>query len=235
VCTPRLNFEQDHRSYKELWGCLGCDKGYIPLDYDPIYRIDTFAGASPKGDPEKSKGRGSMRSRSDSLEFALLGLLSQAPLHGYELRKRIQTIFGPFRALSFSVLYPQLRRMMEAGLIEESAADLSSRRSRIVYAITEKGARKFEDLTESVTPETWEDEGFEIRFAFFSPTSAKNRVRILEGRHRRLKEKAEILRGELEKSPVGIDKYLEEWRRHSLETADREIAWLEDMIKTERK
>jgi len=40
---------------------------------------------------------------------------------------------------------------------------------------------------------------------------------------------------ELEKSPVGIDKYLEEWRRHSLETADREIAWLEDMIKTERK
>jgi DNA-binding PadR family transcriptional regulator len=109
--------------------------------------------------------------------------------------------------------------MMEAGLIEESVAESTSRRSRIVYAITD----------------TWEDEGFEIRFAFFSPTSAKNRVRILEGRHRRLKEKAEILRGELEKSPVGIDKYLEEWRRHSLETADREIAWLEDMIKTERK
>jgi len=79
-----------------------------------------------------------MRSRSESLEFALLGLLSQAPLHGYELRKRIQTIFGPFRALSFSVLYPQLRRMMEAGLIEEAVMAATSRRSRIVYAITEK-------------------------------------------------------------------------------------------------
>ncbi len=176
-----------------------------------------------------------VRSRSESLEFALLGLLAQTPLHGYELRKRMGAIFGPFRALSFSVLYPKLRRMMEAGLIAESVDDMSSRRSRIVYAITEKGTDKFESLTESVTPETWEDEGFEIRFAFFSPTSAKNRVRILEGRHRRLKEKAEILRGELEKSPVGIDKYLEEWRRHSLESADREIAWLEDMIKTERK
>ena len=55
-----------------------------------------------------------MRSRSESLEFALLGLLSQSPLHGYELRKRMSAIFGPFRALSFSVLYPQLRRMMEA-------------------------------------------------------------------------------------------------------------------------
>ena len=176
-----------------------------------------------------------MRSRSESLEFALLGLLSQTPLHGYELRKRMGTIFGPFRALSFSVLYPQLRRMLEAGLIEESVVDSPSRRSRIVYDITDKGQARFESLTETVSPETWEDEGFEIRFAFFSPTSSKNRVRILEGRHRRLKEKAEILRGELEKSPIGIDKYLEEWRRHSLESADREIAWLEDMIKTERK
>ena len=176
-----------------------------------------------------------MRSRSDSLEFALLGLLTQMPLHGYELRKRMGSIFGPFRALSFSVLYPQLRRMVEAGVIAESLIEATSRRSRIVYAITEKGQERFSNLTETVSPDTWEDEGFEIRFAFFSPTSAKNRVRILEGRHRRLKEKAEILRGELEKSPIGIDKYLEEWRPHSLESADREIAWLEKMIKTERK
>ena len=179
--------------------------------------------------------RSKMRSRSDSLEFALLALLSQTPLHGYELRKRIGTIFGPFRALSFSVLYPQLRRMMEAGVIAESLVETTSRRPRIVYAITDKGLARFSILTETVSPDTWEDEGFEIRFAFFSPTSSKNRVRILEGRHRRLKEKAEILRGELEKSPIGIDKYLEEWRRHSLESADREIAWLEDMIKIERK
>ena len=80
-----------------------------------------------------------------------------------------------------------------------------------------------------------EDEGFEIRFAFFSPTPSKSRVRILEGRLRRLQEKAEMLRVELERSPSGIDKYLEEWRRHSLESAMREVAWLEDMIKTERK
>ena len=61
-----------------------------------------------------------VRSRSESLEFALLGLLSQNSLHGYELRKRLTAIYGPFRALSFSVLYPQLKRMMLAGLIEES-------------------------------------------------------------------------------------------------------------------
>ena len=69
-----------------------------------------------------------MRSRADSLELALLGLLSQGPLHGYELRKRMSAIFGPFRALSFSVLYPQLRRMLEAGLIQECDSEHGSRR-----------------------------------------------------------------------------------------------------------
>ena len=175
-----------------------------------------------------------MRSRSESLEFALLGLLSQSPLHGYELRKRMTAIFGPFRALSFSVLYPQLRRMMEAGLIDASVAD-TTRRSRIVYEITAKGKKRFETLAETVSPDTWEDEGFEVRFAFFGPTSRPNRVRILEGRHRRLREKAEILRSDLERRDGGTDKYLDECRRHSLESAEREIAWLEDMIKTERK
>jgi len=176
-----------------------------------------------------------MRSRSESLEFALLGLLEEGPLHGYELRKRLMAIFGPFRALSFSVLYPQLKKMVISEVIEAKEIGVTSRRTRIVYTITKKGSQRFEELNSAVTADAWEDEGFGIRFAFFSPTSTTNRVRILEGRHRRLKEKAEILRGELEKSPIGIDKYLEEWRRHSLESAEREIVWLEDMIKTERK
>ena len=171
-----------------------------------------------------------MRSRSESLEFALLGLLSQNPLHGYELRKRLTAIYGPFRALSFSVLYPQLRRMLEKGLIQESVVNPAgrSRRSRIVYHLAPKGEERFAKLTDTVSPDTWEDEGFVVRFAFFGPTSRPNRVRSLEGRHRRL-------RSDLEKRDGGMDKYLDEWRRHSLESAEREIAWLEDMIKTERK
>lgn len=178
-----------------------------------------------------------MRSRADSLEFALLGLLAKDSLHGYELRKRLTSIFGPFRALSFSVLYPQLRRMMLAGLIlqNEVAKGGKSKRKRIVYSITDRGLAKFDELTERATPSSWEDENFEVHVAFFSPTSRKNRIRILEGRLNRLQERADILRRDLERSAVGLDKYLVEWRRHSLETAEREIAWLEEMIKSERK
>jgi DNA-binding PadR family transcriptional regulator len=176
-----------------------------------------------------------MRSRADSLEFALLGLLSDSPLHGYELRKRLMTIFGPFRALSFSVLYPQLKRMVIAQSIEAKEVGVTSRRTRIVYTITEKGLNRFAELNGSVTSHAWEDEGFGVRFAFFSPTTTTNRVRILEGRLRRLQDKAEALRTDLQTQPLGIDKYLEEWRRFSLESLEREISWLEAMIKSEGK
>jgi DNA-binding PadR family transcriptional regulator len=127
--------------------------------------------------------------------------------------------------------------MLEAGLISQAEVPKGgrSKRVRIVYSITEKGRAKFASLTESVSPQSWDDDNFEVHVAFFSPTSSRNRLRILEGRHRRLKEKAEILRADLERSAVGLDKYLIEWRRHSLETAEREIAWLEEMITSERK
>jgi DNA-binding PadR family transcriptional regulator len=178
-----------------------------------------------------------VRSRAESLEFALLGLLTQGPLHGYELRKRLITIYGPFKTLSFSVLYPQLRRMLTAGLIEESLSQTGglSRRARIVYALTQKGVSHFSALTENSGPDAWEDDGFEVRFAFFGPTPARNRLQILEGRHRRLLEKAAILRHELERLPAGIDRYLVEWRRHSLESTEREIVWLVEMINIERE
>jgi DNA-binding PadR family transcriptional regulator len=145
------------------------------------------------------------------------------------------SIYGPFRALSFSVLYPQLHRMLDAGLIQEQISEGTGRRSRIVYLITAKGQERFAAIASKSEPDSWEDESFEVRFAFFGPTPARNRLAILEGRHRKLADKASILHSELEKSPEGLDKYLVEWRRHSLESAEREIAWLEEMINTERK
>ena len=48
------------------------------------------------------------------LEFAVLGLLAESPLHGYELRKRLNALLGTFRAFSYGSLYPTLRRMQAA-------------------------------------------------------------------------------------------------------------------------
>ncbi len=52
------------------------------------------------------------------LELAILGLLMQGPMHGYDLRKRIREEFGPLANLSFGSLYPALGRMERAGAVE---------------------------------------------------------------------------------------------------------------------
>src|ERR1700723_534679 len=63
---------------------------------------------------------GSMgRNRSAVLELAVLGLLRNTPMHGYELRKQITSVLGLFRALSYGSLYPCLHELLAAGLIAE--------------------------------------------------------------------------------------------------------------------
>src|SRR5271156_4117907 len=51
------------------------------------------------------------------LELALLGLLKERPMHGYDLRKRIRENFGPLGNLSFGSLYPALARLETAGAV----------------------------------------------------------------------------------------------------------------------
>ncbi|MGH3527615.1 MAG: PadR family transcriptional regulator, partial [Pseudonocardiaceae bacterium] len=59
------------------------------------------------------------------LELAVLGVLHDAPMHGYELRKRLTGLLGAFRACSYGSLYPTLRRLQRSGFIVEDneAAD----------------------------------------------------------------------------------------------------------------
>lgn len=82
------------------------------------------------------------------LELAILGLLLESPMHGYELRKRLTGLLGAFRAFSYGSLYPALRRMQAAGLIAEDAAPAGTpvRRARRVYRLTDAGRQRFTEL-----------------------------------------------------------------------------------------
>ena len=81
------------------------------------------------------------------LEFAVLGLLHEAPLHGYELRKRLTGVLGAFRVVSYGSLYPCLAKLSRKGLITESASFApGGRRPRITYEITDEGRDGFADL-----------------------------------------------------------------------------------------
>lgn len=184
-----------------------------------------------------------MANRRDVLEFAVLGVLSDGPLHGYELRKRLSGVLGPFRALSYGSLYPCLRRLEAKGLIHEvdltpaidsSAPPLSARRARVVYALTAEGKEEFDSWANQPGPEAWEDEGFAAHLAFFGSTEARVRLRILEGRRSRLEERVDALRESLSRSRERVDAYTLQLQQHGLDGAEREVRWLNELISNER-
>jgi len=173
-----------------------------------------------------------MPSKGATLELAVLGLLQESPLHGYELRKRLNLLLGWTRLLSYGSLYPALKRMLRAGWITEvtTMSSAVSRRQRIVYQITPAGIEYFASEITDAGPAAWEDENFNMRFAFFSRTDASVRLRILEGRRSRLQERLDRTRS----LGSGSDRYQTELRRHAAESVEREVRWLTDLIEAER-
>jgi DNA-binding PadR family transcriptional regulator len=179
-----------------------------------------------------------VRSRSDVLDHAILGLLHRAPMHGYELRKQVNLMLGSFRALSYGSLYPALRSLANRGLIlgSEGYDDrmVGSRRARIVYQLTAAGKEHLDEVLGSSGPSAWDDEEFGVRFSMFAQTDSETRLRILEGRRMRLTERVEAIRQSVARTRERMDEYTAELQRHGLDQVEREVAWLDRLIDDER-
>ena len=181
-----------------------------------------------------------MRTRSDVLELAILGQLQSAPMHGYELRKRLNATLGAFRALSYGSLYPCLKALVVGGWIEATdTADLphalAGKRARIVYQLPAEGKERLARTLSEAEPAAWEDENFDVRFSLFADTDAETRLRILEGRRTRIVERREAMRRHAQLTRERRDHYTLELQRHGLEQIEREVHWLEDLITAERR
>jgi DNA-binding PadR family transcriptional regulator len=180
------------------------------------------------------------------LEFAILGLLVQSPMHGYELRKQLAGVLGGLRSISYGSLYPALKRMHAAGLIATDEPDpraplpadapaLTGRRGKVVYTITAEGKERFHELVSQTGPEAYDDEGrFGVHLAFFGHTAADVRLRILEGRRRTVEQQRDGLLASLSRTRERLDRYTLELQRHGLDSVDREVRWLSELIDRER-
>jgi DNA-binding PadR family transcriptional regulator len=178
------------------------------------------------------------RNRTGVLEFAVLGLLQGTPMHGYELSKQLATVLGAFRALSYGSLYPCLKELRADGLIAEEHDEtepVTNRRSRKVYRLTADGKERLHDLLGEGGPPAWEDDGFGVHFAFFGQTRADVRLRILEGRRSRLEERMEAIRAAFTRTRERVDSCTLELHRHGLESVEREVRWLNELIESERQ
>ena len=168
------------------------------------------------------------------LELAILGLLKERSMHGYQLSKRLTDSLGGLWRVSYGSLYPTLKRLERQGAVEQVFDSQEVGRRKNVYRITERGEALFRVLLEEAGPDAaGEDNRFRVRLAFFKYLSPETRVRVLERRRSFLEERLLTLRTSL--ATNAGDMYTTSLMQHGRESTEQDIAWLNELIAAERR
>lgn len=193
------------------------------------------------------------------LELAILGLLKEHELHGYELKRRLSETLG-LLSVSFGSLYPALARLERAGAVRvvappdqptatipmtgslageraafrtRRASGLAGRakgRSRKVYGITPEGERLFEELLAARGRSADDARSFGLKLAFARHLAPEARLRLLERRRAELLQRLAKANG----TEDDFDAYTRALIEHNKEATELDISWLDRLIHAER-
>ncbi len=171
------------------------------------------------------------------LELAILGLLKERSMHGYQLRKRLSETLGPFWQVSYGALYPALKRLRAEGAVEEVFPKAEVVRRKNVYRLTADGERMFSRLVETAGSQNGNDDdnGFRVRLAFFRYLKPETRIGVLERRRAALTNRLTELRQRLGSYRERVDAYTLSLMRHGMDVTERDISWVDGMIEAERR
>ncbi len=170
------------------------------------------------------------------LELAILGLLKERPMHGYELKKRLSYMLGHFWTVSYGSLYPALKRLEKSGSIERAYLVKEKTRNRNVYRITASGESEFMRrlADDAVAASVVDTESFDLRMAFFQYLDPETRLSLLEKRREVLE--AQVAQFKAYRSGhKDEDRYRTGLLRHKVDQARSDMRWLERLMAHERE
>jgi DNA-binding PadR family transcriptional regulator len=122
--------------------------------------------------------------------YVILGMLAWGPRSGYDIKATVDKSVRFFWAASYGQIYPELKRLSEAGLIE---GEPRGGRRRTVYRITDLGAEALEAwLAEE--PQTFEARDEALLKLFLADAAPETAIATLEAKRRSHESKLKRLR-----------------------------------------
>jgi DNA-binding PadR family transcriptional regulator len=194
------------------------------------------------------------------LDLAILGLLEERDLHGYEIRKLLREHLGLLANVSFGSIYPALTRLEKAGAVVATDASvasppatvnpapptgslsgelavLRSRRHTPARARRGKKVYRITDEGRRLFAEllaeggaATDDRSFSLRLAFARHLAPQARLTLLERRRALLVQRL----GEAESARADLDVYARSVVQHTADGVARDISWLDHLIASER-
>jgi DNA-binding PadR family transcriptional regulator len=80
-----------------------------------------------------------------SVKHAILGILAEGPMHGYDLKRSFDERLGDFWSLNVGQIYTTLERLLSEGLVVYDAVEQADKPDKKVYRITDSGRDELRD------------------------------------------------------------------------------------------
>ena len=159
--------------------------------------------------------------------YVILGMLRHEPRSGYEIKRAVDSSTRFFWAASYGQIYPELRRLAEAGLVE-GEPQATGGRKRVVFRLTDAGREELRRwLTEPAETMELRDEG--LLKLFFAVSAAPGRAdEILDEKQRLYERKIATLREVEPKAAASAaagDPFPYLVLRYGIESSEAAIAW----------
>ena len=194
------------------------------------------------------------------LDLAILGLLEEHDLHGYEIRRQLREHLGLLANVSFGSIYPALTRLERSGAVVATEvgtempraaatpapptgslsgelAVLRSKRHSPARARRGKKVYRITDAGRLLFAEllagggaTDDARSFGLRLAFARHLAPQARLALLERRRALLVQRL----GEAEGARTDLDVYARSVVQHTADGIARDISWLDTLIASER-
>lgn len=179
-----------------------------------------------------------------SLRHALLGVIKDTPLTGYDLVRHFQGTVGFLWSAPQSQIYPELRRMEAEGLIQAKVAPRGKKAQKRIYSITDNGMVELRRWATDFMPLPAQRDPIMLKAAFFDLAALEAvreqlrahiaqfqwRMEQWQAREDAIRERrAELVEVWLSRQPVEEHEHIIKLKIHALEgligRAHAEICW----------
>ena len=171
-----------------------------------------------------------MSARPISLRHFILGLLTQQPMSGYDIKRELKSISWLVGEPSFGSLYPALKALEKDGLVTMEPEARQNRPSRKIHTITEEGRQTLDEWINRPAGSNASLKAFVMRLILADNLSQAGLIAQLYQRRSQIAAH----RAALDTNTTMADDRANSGQRLALEyglaLADAELAWLDSTL-----
>lgn len=161
-----------------------------------------------------------------STKYAILGLLNQRPMHGYEIKKEFEKSVSYIWSINVGQLYTLLKKMEGEKVIARREMPQDNMRDKIVYEITDAGKYELQEwLSTPVLNRQTKDE-FYLKMMFLTQVDKEKATKYIDEQIKAMGKQSETFKAMKVDHGERMEKFMSLLLEASIMHFEVDIKWL---------